>query len=159
MHNYYFPPAPSSTPWAPAWSPDGKSIAVAMSGSIWKVDPASGVAHEVTYDGKYHSMPAWSPDGNWIVYTADDGGKTLQLAIVNVATGESKALTNDAFIYTDPVFSPDSTVSLRLDEANSFFSVMGQIKSGRWAGDGHVSTDTNPQLAAHFGVEDLHHAA
>ena len=22
MHNYYFPPAPSSTPWAPAWSPD-----------------------------------------------------------------------------------------------------------------------------------------
>ena len=52
MHNYYFPPAPSSTPWAPAWSPDGKWIAVAMSGSIWKVDPASGVAHEITYDGE-----------------------------------------------------------------------------------------------------------
>ena len=48
MHNYYFPPAPSSTPWAPAWSPDGKWIAVAMGGSIWKVDPATGVAHELT---------------------------------------------------------------------------------------------------------------
>ena len=24
MHNFYFPPAPSSTPWAPAWSPDGQ---------------------------------------------------------------------------------------------------------------------------------------
>jgi len=24
MHNYYFPPAPSSTPWAPTWSPDGE---------------------------------------------------------------------------------------------------------------------------------------
>ena len=57
MHNYYLPPAPSSTPWAPAWSPDGKWIAVAMSGSIWKVDPASGVAHELTHDAKYHSMP------------------------------------------------------------------------------------------------------
>src|SRR5687768_8643116 len=44
MHAYYLPPAPSSTPWAPSWSPDGKAIAVGMSGSIWKVDPASGVA-------------------------------------------------------------------------------------------------------------------
>ena len=26
MHNYYFPPAPSSTPWAPAWSPDGDRL-------------------------------------------------------------------------------------------------------------------------------------
>ena len=92
MHNYYLPPAPSSTPWAPAWSPDGRWIAVAMSGSIWKVDPASGVAHEITYDDKYHSMPSWSPDGSWIIYTADDGGKTLQLSIVNVATGEARAL-------------------------------------------------------------------
>ena len=42
MHNFYFPPAPSSTPWAPAWSPDGSSIAVGMSGSIW-AHPASGM--------------------------------------------------------------------------------------------------------------------
>ena len=34
MHNFYFPPAPSSKPWAPDWSPDGEWIAVAMSGSI-----------------------------------------------------------------------------------------------------------------------------
>ena len=48
MHNYYFPPAPSSTPWAPAWAPDGKSIAVALSGSIWRVDPETGIADELT---------------------------------------------------------------------------------------------------------------
>ena len=44
MHNFYFPPAPSSTPWAPSWAPDGESIAVAMSGSIWRVDPDTGAA-------------------------------------------------------------------------------------------------------------------
>ncbi|MEP7365963.1 MAG: hypothetical protein ABI972_22125, partial [Acidobacteriota bacterium] len=49
MHNYYIPPAPSTTPWAPAWSPDGRSIAVAMYGSIWRVDPISGAATEITY--------------------------------------------------------------------------------------------------------------
>ena len=55
MFNFYFPPAPSSTPWAPDWSPDGKWIAVAMSGSIWRVDPTSGAAQELTYSEKYHS--------------------------------------------------------------------------------------------------------
>ena len=60
MHNFYFPPAPSSTPWAPSWSPDGRWIAVAMSGSIWKVDPDTGIAYELTYNDKYHSLPDWS---------------------------------------------------------------------------------------------------
>src|SRR5262245_52241485 len=107
--NAYLPPAPSSTPWAPSWSPDGKWIAVGMSGSIWKVDRATGVAYELTYDKKYHSSPAWSPDGRWIVYTADDGGRTIQLEILDVETGRTQPLTNDAFVYADPVFSPDGT--------------------------------------------------
>src|SRR5918994_5224073 len=91
MHNYYFAPAPGSTPWAPAWSPDGSTLAVAMSGSIWTIDRASGSARELTYNRKYHSMPDWSPDGRWIVYVADDGGGTIQLEIANPATGGSPA--------------------------------------------------------------------
>src|SRR5581483_301929 len=103
---YYLPPAPSSTPWAPAWSPDGKSLAIAMDGSIWRVD-LTGAATELTYDRKYHSSPTWSPDGKWIVYTADDDGNSIQLEILNVETGESHALTSDAQVYLDPHFSPD----------------------------------------------------
>ena len=57
MFNYYLPPAPSTTPWAPCWSPDGKAIAVGMSGSIWKIDPHTGEAIELTYGPKYHSAP------------------------------------------------------------------------------------------------------
>src|ERR1044072_9056863 len=68
MYNYYLPPAPGSTPWAPAWSPDGKWIAISMQGSIWKVDPATGAAVEVTAAKTYDSSPDWSPDGKWIVY-------------------------------------------------------------------------------------------
>src|SRR5207249_11793773 len=47
MHNFYFPPGLSATPWWPDWSPDGKWIAVSMAGSIWKVDPATGAAFEL----------------------------------------------------------------------------------------------------------------
>lgn len=50
LHTCLIPPAPSSTPWAPAWSPDGRALAVAISGSIWRVDVATGAAQELKAD-------------------------------------------------------------------------------------------------------------
>ena len=35
----------------------------------------------------------------WIVYTAEDGLKRIQLEILNVATGESRTLTDDNQVY------------------------------------------------------------
>ena len=137
MHNFYFPPAPSSTPWAPDWSPDGEWIAVAMSGSIWKVDPHTGQAWELTYNEKYHSLPDISPDGKWLIYTADDGGTTIQLEILNLETGESHALTDDDQIYVDPVFSPDgSRLAYVSTKPNGNFNVyVRAVENGQWAGE------------------------
>lgn len=133
--NAYLPPAPGSTPWAPAWSPDGKWIAVGMSGSLWKVERTSGVAYELTYDKKYHASPSWSPDGRWIIFTADDGGSTIQLEILNVETGQTHALTNDAFVYTDPVFSPDGRrVAYVSTNPSGYLHVyVRPIKDGNWS--------------------------
>ena len=137
MHNFYFPPAPSSTPWAPDWSPDGEWIAVAMSGSIWKVEPKTGRAWELTYNEKYHSLPDISPDGKWLIYTADDGGTTIQLEILNLETGESHALTDDDQIYVDPVFSPDgSRLAYVSTKPNGNFNVyVRAVENGQWAGE------------------------
>ena len=160
MHNYYFAPAPSSTPWAPAWSPDGKTIAVAMSGSIWAVNPEDGAARELTYNRKYHSMPDWSPDGKWIVYTADDGGGTIQLEILNVQTGESRPLTSDTQIYMDPVFSPDGTrLAYVSTKPNGNFNVFIRgIKDGQLAGDEIAVTRDNDfkRERLYFGTMDMH---
>ncbi len=160
MFNFYFPPAPSSTPWMPAWSPDGRWIAVAMSGSIWKVDPREGIAWELTAAPQYHSSPDWSPDGEWIVYTADDGGQTIQLEILNVESGESHVLTDDAFIYTEPRFSPDGTqlayVSTR---PNGYFNVfVRSIEKGRWAGPEIAITRDHDfgRNRLYFGRWDMH---
>ena len=145
MHNFYFPPAPSSTPWAPDWSPDGEWIAVAMSGSIWRVDPHTGQAWELTYNEKYHSLPDISPDGRWLVYTADDGGTTIQLEVLNLETGESHALTDDDQVYVDPVFSPDgSRIAYVSTRPNGHFNVyVRAFKDGQWAGDEVAITKDN----------------
>ena len=160
MHNYYFPPAPSSTPWAPAWSPDGKSIAVAMSGSIWKVDPATGVAQELTYGAEVPLVARLVARRPWIVYTADDGGKTIQLEILNVETGESRRSPTTTFVYTDPVFSPDgSRVAYVSTKPNGYFNVyVRPIKDGHWAGDEIAVTRDNSYRRdrLYFGDGDMH---
>ncbi|HWB95528.1 MAG TPA: hypothetical protein VG672_02470, partial [Bryobacteraceae bacterium] len=160
MWNYYFPPAPSTTPWAPAWSPDGKWIAAGMYGSIWKIDPATGEATELTYDRKYHSSPCWSPDGKWLVYTADDNGKDIQLEILNVQTGETHALTTGSDIYADPAFSPDGSrlayVSTR--PRGNFNIYVRPIRDGQWNGEEIALTSDHryPRDRLYFGAWDMH---
>ncbi len=160
MHNFYFPPAPSSTPWYPAWAPDGQSIAVGMSGSIWSVDPATGVATERVRSEDYLSSPNWSPDGRWLVYTADAGAGPIQLEVMDTSTGETRRLTDDAEIYVDPRFSPDGTrlayVSTR---PSGFFNIyIREISDGAWAGDEiAVSYDNSyGRDRLYFGPWDMH---
>jgi TolB protein len=109
---------------------------VGMGGSIWKVDRTTGVAYELTNVPQYHASPMWSADGHWIIYTADEGGDTIQLEILNAESGQTHALTNDAFVYTDPVFSPDDTrIAYVSTIPNGYLNVYGRpIKDGSWSG-------------------------
>jgi Tol biopolymer transport system component len=160
MFNYYLPPAPSTTPWAPCWSPDGKWVAVGMHGSIWRVDPATGVAYELTYNRKYHCSPDWSPDGQWIIYTADDDGNTIQLEVLNTRTGETIAVTNDKHLHLDPVFSPDGTrVAYVSTKPNGYFNIyVRPIRDGRWAGEEIALTRDHSydRNRLYFGQWDMH---
>ena len=160
MHNFYFPPSPSATPWAPDWSPDGQWIAVAMQGSIWKVDPDSGGAYELTYNEAYHSSPDWSPDGQWIIYTADYDHQRIQLEILNIQTGESHSLTDDQAVYTDPVFSPDgSKVAYVSTNPSGYFNVyVRAISDGQWVGEPIAVSRDNEYGSnrLYFGSGDMH---
>ncbi|MCC6588639.1 MAG: CehA/McbA family metallohydrolase [Bryobacterales bacterium] len=160
MHNYYFPPAPSSTPWWPSWSPDGRSIAFAMHGSIWKVDLATSIATQLTYGAKYHSSPEWSPDGKWLIYTADNDARTIQLEIMNVATGETHALTADEYVYLDPAWSPDGTkLAYVCTRPNGYFNIYVRgIRDGKWDGEEMQLTKDNRYVRdrLYFGAWDYH---
>jgi hypothetical protein len=131
-----------------------------MAGSIWLVNPADGSAREVTAGNRYHSLPAWSPDGRWIVYTADASHRTIDLAIVNVETRQTRLLTDDDHIYVDPVFSPDgSRLAYVSTQPNGYFNVyVRDIRDGEWVGKPIAITRDHSygRNRLYFGPWDMH---
>ena len=161
MENFYLPPAPSSTPWYPAWRPDGKHIAVAMHGTIWSVEIATGAATQMAAGSKYYSSPNYSPDGRWLVYSADDHGASIGLEILNVETGETRALAeNGAHLFADPPFSPDGTrIAYVSTEPDGYFNVyIRAISEGEWVGEPVPVTRDNDfgRDRLYFGPQDIH---
>ena len=160
MHNFYLPPAVNSSPWAPEWAPDGQSLVASMHGSIWSVDIKSGLAVELVTGPKYYSSPNYSPDGRWLIYTADDHGRSIGLEILDLETGETHPLTNNEEIYSDPSFSPDGTrVAYVSTQPTGYFNVFVQdFADGNWSGDPIAITGDNSfgKDRLYFGSEDIH---
>ncbi|MSV29440.1 MAG: hypothetical protein EXQ52_11975, partial [Bryobacterales bacterium] len=131
MYSYYVPQS-ASTPWRPAWSPDGKELAFAMSGSIWKIRVGDTTAYELTANKTHDSSPSWSPDGRWIVYTAEDG-QGVNLMLLNIATKESAALTRGSGVHADPVFSPDGrrVAFVKADPHGAYHIYAMSLENGR----------------------------
>jgi len=75
---------------APAYSPDGRSIACYLDGDghskIIIIDADGNNRREIVSEGK-NWYPNWSPDGQWLVFTrqrAGDNGNEIDLAMVSV---------------------------------------------------------------------------
>lgn len=84
---------------APAWSPDGKWIAIAAvrggDPTLMKVPVDGGTAVQLTSETAFE--PTWSPSGRYLAYTGVDVGTTFHL----------KAITSDG----QPKTIPDIVLS------------------------------------------------
>src|SRR5207249_5512814 len=106
MESIYLPSV-TTGPVAPTWSPDGREIAFALHGSLWKVPAEGGEAVEITSGPGYDSEPQWSADGRRIVFTRDTGHQ-MELYLVNADGSELRQLTHAGGINVDPEWhSPD----------------------------------------------------
>jgi TolB protein len=163
MHNYYLPPAGSSTPWWPTWSPDGQWLAFAMHGSLWRMPigdgRGEGVAEEIAHAAEYLSSPEWSPDGRYIAYTADRGGASINIRLLDVTTGSSTDVTTGEHVNLEPTWSPDggrlAYVSTRPNGHFNIFVI--EIREGRAGPATAITTDHRfGRDRLYFGDVDVH---
>jgi len=98
------PPGSPSSP--PAWSPDGKSIAVVKVATPYSGDGdrsavqvleiSSGAARALTGRARYESQPLFSPDGGSISYWYPRDGQTRygnEIFVAPAAGGEGRSVT------------------------------------------------------------------
>ena len=84
---------------APAWSRDGRLIAVvdgAATGPIWEVDVASGEAIRLTPDGVQARQPVYLPDGTSVAYVAPDSGGNAQIWVQQRGASGRRQVTTTA---------------------------------------------------------------
>jgi TolB protein len=116
-------PELTTGPSEPAWSPDGRWIAVAMHGDIWKVPAEGGEAIALTRGPAYHFEPAWSPDGRTIAFTMDTAGN-LDLGTVPADGGSVSRLTTGREVDLEPAWTRDGTAIVFVSARGRGFDIL-----------------------------------
>ncbi|HEY3859103.1 MAG TPA: Tol-Pal system beta propeller repeat protein TolB [Gammaproteobacteria bacterium] len=115
---------------APAFSPDGKSLALTLSSSpgnpdVYVMDLATKKLKRITTSEAADTEASWSPDGKSLYFTSDRGGSP-QIYKVSADGGEPQRITFDGSYNADAHVSPDgkSLVLVHREDGHLHISVM-----------------------------------
>ncbi|MGA9854151.1 MAG: Tol-Pal system beta propeller repeat protein TolB [Gammaproteobacteria bacterium] len=107
---------------APAFSPDGKSLALVLSSSpgnpdIYVMDLATHALRRITDSDAIDTEPVWSPDGRSMYFTSDRGGSP-QIYKVSMSGGTPQRITFDGSYNARPRISPDGQILAMVHREN-----------------------------------------
>lgn len=101
----------------PQISPDGKSVLLVAArpdtvtnknkSCIYKVDAATGVTQQLTFERTAVSFPRWSPSGNAVAFIAADAAGKGQIFVLPMTGGEAKKITSSSTGVQQFNWSPD----------------------------------------------------
>ncbi len=92
----------------PAWSPDGRRLAVSYLDRIWTLAPDGGQARALTTADStpVEREPAWAPDGQRIAF-ARESGTGFDIVVATVKTGATRTVSTMPGDERWPSWTPD----------------------------------------------------
>jgi gamma-glutamyltranspeptidase len=95
----------------PAWSPDGKHIAVSYLDQIWTLSPDGRQPRALTTTTTaLEREPAWSPDGSHIAFASAATGEGFDIQVVTAKGSSPVAVTSMPGDERWPTWTPDGRI-------------------------------------------------
>src|SRR5438094_4656208 len=108
------------TNMAAALSPDRRTLAIDLLGTLWTLPADGGTATAITDIFLDARQPSWSPDGGRIAFQAYRDS-TWQIWTVNADGKELKPVTSSPYDDREPAWSPDgSRLAFSSDRGGSY---------------------------------------
>ncbi len=131
----------SAGPVDPAAAPDGRHLAFAAQGWLWRLDLESGVAERLTRGPAVDGRPRWSADGGRVAFVRDDGSDT-SIVVLDLATGR-ETLIDSPTLELDPEFSADGSFLFYTSGRSGVLELWRR----------HLAAGTDEQLTSLYQVE------
>lgn len=138
---------------APAFSPDGRKLALTLGGSngnldIYVQDLATGQLTRITDDPAIDTEPAWSPDGQYIYFNSDRGGAPQIYQVEARAGARPKRITFGVNQAARPRVSPDGTqIAMVVQESGGFRIGLMDLATGQIRTLSRGGLDESPSFA------------
>ena len=134
--------------YAPAWSPDGRTLCYTDFKHLWLVPADGGRARRLTSGDSTDTSPVWSPDGTLIFFSSFSVSElTYALWCVSVADDALLRLTSGTSDEAHPSLSADGTrLAYATLSARSDIALLDRA-TGRRSEIAGVGEETNPVVA------------
>jgi TolB protein len=137
---------------APAWSPDGKTLAVTLSreggSQLFTIDiTGNGEPRRLTQSNSIDTEPVYSPDGKLIYFVSDRGGSP-QIYRMPAAGGNPERVTFTGNYNISPALSQDGRWIAYISRVNGEFKLhVMELATGTTTAITETSADESPGFA------------